>query len=459
MNVFNLFGKLSLDKSDYTKSLNESVNLTKEKSNQLKKNFNEIRQNAQSNLKSVIESYANGSSSFEDFTTLLKDGLKDIEEVNKAEQQLGLQTEELSAKTDKASKAMGGFNLKTTAIIAVIIAGIKKIADLANETARYADNIGDMAEKYGFTTKEIQQFDYWANQNGTTLDALTTGMKKMVNQAQANNKAFEQLGVSVYDNNGQLKDQKQLFLETITALQAVENQTQKNALIQDIFGQNGQELGQIINKDANELHRLSQEAEDYGLIISDKAINASSNFEDALGRLKMQFTSLMAEMLTGSPEAEQKFEAFLDNLARMIEKYAPVFARFATRVLIAVFQAMIKILPQLNEELSNAFMEFDWEGVGKAIGSLLWKGFKKNFKEKLLQSVGKGWLWGRDDDIETHEFTKISTSYGDSSSLVDRSNYNVNIQIDSSGYTDEQAKDLAEEVIRQIATQKQASGR
>lgn len=301
-----------------------------------------------------------------------------------------------STKQKHAMKMVAGW----AAVAAAIVAVIKKMADLALATAQYADQVGDLAEKWGFTTKQIQEFDYWATQNGTTLEALMTGMRGLVNQAQAGSEAFEKLGISVTDTTGKLKDQRTLFLETMTALQRVENQTERNALQFDIFGRSGVELGQIINKSGAELEALSRKAEAYGLIISDKAIKASSDFNDELDTLKRQFQSTMAELLAGDPdEGYRKFEAFMDNLTAKLDDYIPKLLRFILRFSAKVFKELPKLIEPLIETLIEElidwlttlnWLEIFWRAVVaivKGIAQGIVNAVKKIFSGELIENI------------------------------------------------------------------------
>ena len=274
--------------------------------------------------------------------------------------------EEFTEHTDKKVKAKSV--VAWAAVAAAVVAVTKKIADLAKTTVDYADQIGNLAEKWGFTTQQIQEFDYWATQNGTTLESLLTGMRGLVNQAQAGSDAFNQLGVSVRDSSGNLKDQRTLFLETITALQQVENQTERNALQFDVFGRSGIELGRIINLTGDELDALSQKAEDYGLIISDEAIKKSMDFNDELDTLKRQFRSVVAEMLSGSPEAEEKFNLLMESLKDKIQKYLPNFVKFLVKFLGQLVAGIANALPDIIDALFEAIYSTGLSWVGILLG-------------------------------------------------------------------------------------------
>lgn len=332
-------------------------------------------------------------------------------------------------------------------ISAKIIEVSKQIAQVAKQTIDYADSIGDLAQQWGFTTREIQEFNYWATMNGTTIESVMTGMRGLVNQARAGSDAFEQLGVSVKNADGSFKDQKTLFLETLDALNKMPNQTQRNALQFQIFGRAGIELGQIVNKTSDELQALSDEAERFGLIMSEEATEKAGAFNDALDRLKLKGKTAFAELILGVEGGKEKFDDFLKDVEVATDKLIPVAERLGEKLLGAVFR-----------------------GIVKRVGY--------NFDRLLKLSVGKGWLWGekfweREGSLPSRIAEGISDiqsggslSRGSSSifettnntSKREGDNYNINIDMTTSGYNEEDARKLADDIIRQIVTKRQAKG-
>ena len=320
----------------------------------------------------------------------------------------------------------------------------KQIAQVAKQTIDYADKIGDLAQQWGFTTKEIQEFNYWATMNGTTLESLLTGMRGLVNQAEAGSDAFKQLGVEVKNTDGTLKSQKQLFLETIDALQRIPNLTQRNALQFEIFGRAGIELGQIINRSSEELEALSKQAENLGLIMSEEVSESAGAFNDILDRLKLQGKTAFAELVLGIDGADRKFETFIDNIMIALQKLQPAISRIGTQLGIALI-----------------------EGLGKAIVDKLWGTIK--------WALGEGWIWGDKKYDGFNEwlvggFTHTGGLFQDepvtsifdttnNANKTDNSSYNIEINMTSSGYTKEDARNLVDDVIKEISTKKQASGR
>lgn len=278
--------------------------------------------------------------------------------------------------TDKEVKTKSV--LAWTAIITAVVALTKKLFDLTKATINYADNIGDLANKWGLTTREVQEFDYWASQNSTTLEGVLNAMTRMTNQAQVGASAFKELGVSVKDGNGEFKDQKQLFMEVATALNRVENQTRRNALQFDIFGRSGNEVAEVLRQGGEGLEKLSDDAERFGIILSTDTIKKASDFNDEMAKLKLQGQSAFAELIAGADGAEAKFDDFIANLEEKIQILAPVFA---------------KIGAKLGAELLKGLLTF----VADRLLGVLEFGF------------GKGWLWGpklwEGDNLENFLFT------------------------------------------------------
>lgn len=391
----------------------------------------------------------------------------DTSDYDKKINEVKTETNNVAKNTQKSTvKSAIAWGAVATAVVAVV----SKVKDLIVETANYADQIGDLAEKWGFTTREIQEFDYWATMSGTTLDSLLTGMRGLVNQAEAGSDAFNKLGVSVRNADGSLKDQKTLFLETIDALQKIDNQTERNALQFEVFGRAGIDLGQIINRDSSELAQLSQEAENLGIILSDNTIAMAGNFNDTLDQIRLSFKSVFAELIGGAEDAPKKFEAFLESLAKQVEQWLPQLLAVVIQLFPKILAITMKLIAQIPTMLMDALTQVNWLEF--------FVDFFKGFVESLVATVknmvellfGKGWLWGKNTQTGTdtsafkESMTSLSSeytnSYSDSSSrTTDNSKYNIEISMTTTGYSEDDAKKLANDIIKEISTKKQASGR
>ena len=398
MNIFNLFAKITLDKEDYEKNVEQ----VKQKNKELEKNTK-----------------------------------------------------------DTSNKGILAFGAVAGAIALVTKATI----DLIQSTANYADQIGDLAQKWGFTTQEIQEFEYWATMSGTTLDSLLTGMRGLVNQAEAGSDAFKKLGVSVKNQDGTLKGQKQLFLETIDALKKIDNQTERNALQFEIFGRAGIELGQVISRDSAELAQLSQDAENLGIILKENTIEQAGKFNDTLDQMKLSAKSVLADFFAGSEGADENLQAFLNSVIAQAEEWTPRLVSTIIQALPKLIEPILKSVSKVPSMLFKSLAEIDWAEWFYDLFTGLIDGVITMIRDGLGSLFGYGWLWGGQDvtdDSSAFKETMTSLSNSSTSNLNytnENSTYNVNVNMSSSGYTEQDAKKLADEVIKELATKKQASGR
>ena len=134
-------------------------------------------------------------------------------------QKLDALKKEVQSVGDSFKKTLA--NIKNVAIGAGAL-GTAAIAG-ANKIAETADEIDKMSQKVGFSTQAYQEWDYIASQNGTTMDTLQGGItdlaEKMQDAAEGTGEAseiFAALGVSVTDSNGDLRNQQDVFEDTIT---------------------------------------------------------------------------------------------------------------------------------------------------------------------------------------------------------------------------------------------------
>lgn len=216
--------------------------------------------------------------------------------------------------------------------VAVGFAGVTTIAggvfSLAKKTASATDEIDKMSERLGLSREGYQKLDYVLSQSGVEINSFQTGMKSLtanMDKVTEGNKTaisnFEKLGVSVFDSNGKLKNQEQMLNEIIPAFQNMKNSTEKSRLAQELFGKQGQEILPLLNSQAGSYEELSKKAEEYGLVLSDDAINAGVKFTDTLDTLERSFqiigTQIGAEFL---PVVQDVADKIIDNMPLILDK-------------------------------------------------------------------------------------------------------------------------------------------
>lgn len=361
---------------------------------------------------------------------------------------LTLDTSNFNKNIKDAEKKSKGFAEKTNKYIKVIAGNawvelgktilnvIKGLTKVTLDLVNYADRYSDLSAKYDISTKSLQEFEYIAGQNGATLDSLLSTMTMMYNRAKENDEVFAKLGVSVKDTNGNMKSMDSLFWEVKTALDNVNNSGDKSALMLEAFGRNAMSVGEVLRKDTTELQGLAQKANDLGIILNENTIQSASNFNDMLDEMRLRGKSAFAEFLAGSEGSEEKLDAFFDDVTAKIEEYTPRLMVFGANLLFKITQAMIKAFPKRIPMLIDAIFDVNWFSLGWDLGKALWKGIWQYIKNSVLAIVGKGWLWGKDDNNQantTETISDVDVMPTGSYEVNERSSKTMEIKLTASG--------------------------
>lgn len=238
-------------------------------------------------------------------------------------------------------------------------AGASLVA-FAGNAASTCDTIDKMSQKIGISKEAYQELDYILGQNGIDVNILQTGMKTMVTQMQTTADgtsktatAFEKLGIAVIDTNGQLKSQEDVFFETITALQGMENITERNALANKLFGKSATELAPLLNGGAESMEELRARAHDLGLVLSDETVTAGVVLGDTMDDVKKSFGSIVTKLGSSLMPVVQKVA---DYIIANLPKIQNLFAQMEP-VITALFNELLPPLMDLAEQLFPTIMQ------------------------------------------------------------------------------------------------------
>lgn len=313
-------------------------------------------------------------------------------EITKTEANLkGLNSELKETKNVKIEHLKEGFEKfadaakKAAAITATAIAAIgtaavaagKKIWNLAKETAEFGDSVEKNSQKVGLSMKSYQQWDYAMNLAGTSMQDCTNGLKTLTNTFDdANNgsksaaEKFNRLGISLDDLKG--KSREEVFGETVKALQNISDETTKAALANDMFGKSGQNLLPLFNQTNEETQKLLEEAEKYGMVMSDEAVKASADFEDSLTKLQGTLNGVknnlmgdflpslslvmdgLSDIFAGVDGGSEKLKEGINGLIENVDSMIPGIIDFITTIADVLLENAPMIIESLAKGLLNA---------------------------------------------------------------------------------------------------------
>lgn len=288
------------------------------------------------------------------------------DEIRDVASMLGLQAspavEALAKKFDGVSAAAGN------AII--VIGGLgKKLYDWAKETATWADELKTLSDQTGITTDELQKLDYASKFIDVDVDTMTGSMEKMIrsmNQARDGSgqaaEAFRKLGVRITDSHGQLRDQQEVFYDTIDALGKIKNETERDAKAMEIFGKSARDLNPLIKQGSQTLKDLGEEAEKLGHVMSSDEIAKAGQLNDAFDKLNDTFE-------TAKKNLAMALIPVLTDLINAIASLGPETLALIAKIgmIVIVIVEAVKVINQLTSLGSGLKSLFDGISAGSAM--------------------------------------------------------------------------------------------
>ena len=274
----------------------------------------------------------------------------DVAAFNKAVDNMEKSFDKFSKDMDKTSKGLGSKIVSNLSgafkTLAVAISGATTGAIAwISAAASAGDRVDKLSQKMNLSRQEFQEWDYITKQSGTSMESLSMGMKTLAVQAEADGQAFEKLGISVRDANGNIKDQGTLFNETLSALFKYENATERLAVASKLFGRGAQELAPILNSGAKSIDELRKRAHELGLVMSDEAVDASVEFRDRLddliGSVRSAFYGAIQRVLPQLKEVVNNFIEATKEGGKLRDAFNKM-AEGAVKLVSDVFPAIIK---------------------------------------------------------------------------------------------------------------------
>ena len=200
----------------------------------------------------------------------------------------------VSEQFDNVKKTTGNALKGIAAVGTAATAGGAAIFGLATKAASSCDNIDKMSQRLGLSRQAFQEWDYVLSQSGVDINSMKIGFKTLTNTigqvseaGTTAGTAFDTLGISIDDVKG--KSQDEIFSMVITQLQGLDDQTQKATLAQQLFGRSGQEMLPLLNSSAEATEALKEKAREYGLVLSDEAVNAGVTFTDNMDTMQNRY--------------------------------------------------------------------------------------------------------------------------------------------------------------------------
>lgn len=268
----------------------------------------------------------------------------------------------------------------TGAMATGIAAGTGALVSFTRSGAAYADEVLTMSTNTHIATDELQAYMYAAELVDVSTETMTSSMARNIRSMNsaaegtgAVAEAYEALGVSVTDADGNLRDSQEVYWEVIDALGEIDDATQRDALSMTLFGRGAQDLNSLIEVGSEGMAEYAAQAEEAGAILSEDTLQQFGEFDDVMQRvgsgvdaaknalgtvllpvlteLGTEGTGLLGEFTTGILEANgdmdmiaQTIEGLLPQVAGLINEFLPTIITLGGSIISTLIGVIISNL-------------------------------------------------------------------------------------------------------------------
>ena len=159
------------------------------------------------------------------------------------------------------------------------LAGIGAIARSVQEVAEFSAELVELGTRTGFTTDRLQTLGRVIEGEGGTFSGFTRGLERFsksigeaADGAAEYKDAFDQLGVSVVDNNGIIRSSEAVFDDVVRSLSGISSEAKRAQLVNDLFGRSMNQLITITAPGAESLDSLEESFRRLGIVEDDAAV-------------------------------------------------------------------------------------------------------------------------------------------------------------------------------------------
>lgn len=279
-----------------------------------------------------------------------RDYNKELKKLEASTSVLGQASAKMSAFGEASVKA--GESLRGLSMVAGAVD--VALAGLTVKAGATADDLNTMAKVTGISTEELQKYKLSADLLDVSVETIAksqTKMKKSMLSAEQGSKnvaeAFNTLGVSIVDSNGNLRDQSDVFEETIKALGQMENETERDAIAMQIFGKSATELNPLIEDNGETFQKVADIFAKNNLdVVDQETIDKANQFNDALDTIKL---TGMATLSTVGMQLAGYLAPAMEKVADVISKIMGWLSQLDPAVLtvIGVIAGVVAVLSPL----------------------------------------------------------------------------------------------------------------
>ena len=318
------------------KNLETAIKATKDRLNELK--------NAQSQVKQ-------GSAEWDALQREIIATEQELKGLESEYKEFGSVAKQQTIAAGEQMKELGGkitdAGQKFAPISAAAAGLITGLGTLGYQAVTTADDLNTLSKQSGFTTEEIQKMKYASDMIDVSFEDISGALRKMKPKMQESNSTFKDLGISVTNADGSLRNATDVFYDAVDAISKIGNETKRDQVAMELFGKGADSLAGIIDDGGKALKAYGDEAERLGLILDQETLDRINGVNDALDESKAKWNAAKLEL--GAVVAEA-LAPLIGNLALVVEKLAQWMSKLTpeqARLILIIAGVVAAIAPLL----------------------------------------------------------------------------------------------------------------
>jgi hypothetical protein len=251
------------------------------------------------------------------------------------------------------------------------------LAALVKVNVDFMDKLGKTANKLGIEVEFLQAMRFAAEQTGVKVEALDMGLQRFIRRAAEaakgtgeSKRAFEQLGIQLKDNDGNLRDVRDILFDVADGLENTKDSGERVRLAFKFFDSEGVSLVSTLKEGADGLREFEQQAENLGIIISKQSIAKAEMFADSLNVLKKQIQAITANVSAAFIPVLEDVATKLETILSKMKGGDKTFENFGKSLAVSILEFMkstfigfITFLDGIKQKI----IEFSQTNIGKQL--------------------------------------------------------------------------------------------
>lgn len=352
---------------------------------------------SQEQYASLQAEIAKTSANLEELEEAADGSADELEETGDEAEDSGKSMEAFGEAAEKAGEiAVAAFEAVVVAAAAVGAAIVGAMTEagtaLVNatlDTSHLADELLTMSSTTGLSTDALQELNYASElldvDTATVTGSMTKLLKTMSSAADGSSSAmekFEDLGISIYDAEGNMRSAEDVFWDAVDVLGQFDNESERDAASMELFGKSARELNPLIEAGSDAFKSLADEAHEVGYVMDGETLDAFGALDDNMQRMsntaqavEQSFGQVLLPLLTNMSgdvvslmgdfsgalsgadgdieQISSIIEQFAPQAVALVEEYIPQIITIFESVFNALLPVVVSVAPQLISMISG----------------------------------------------------------------------------------------------------------